>query len=232
MPVVCPSPSQVKKAGSVLRKWMRNEIDDVERVEKAIGVLVTYRAAHTNALASANMGLRSMVASEGCPVEVSQRLKRIPTILDKLGRESTLALSNMQDIGGVRAVLRSVDEIRKVEARVRHRRPIHGSADYVSQPRASGYRGVHLIVGYQQRHIEIQLRTRAMHDWAITVERLSGRLGQNLKKDGQHAIQTLMSAISEAMAIEEQGGTVGAALIAEITRLRGEANPYLLGGAH
>lgn len=191
-------------------------------------MLIAWRAAHGAPLASANMGLRSMVQSSGCQIEVSQRLKRIPTILDKLRREPTMALASMQDIGGVRAVLNSISEIRRVEARVKKHRPSVGYADYITTPRDSGYRGVHLIVEYRERNIEIQLRTRVMHDWAITVERIGARLGQNLKQDGHHAIQNLMSAISEAMAIEETGGIVDPSMQTEIDRLREIANPYLM----
>jgi len=52
-------------------------------------------------------------------------------------------------------------------------RPVLVYRDYISDPRRSGYRGVHVIVGYDGRQIEVQLRTRVMHDWAIAVERLS-----------------------------------------------------------
>lgn len=133
------------------------------------------------------MGLRSVVKTERCSrVDVSQRLKRAPTILDKLEREPTLSLARMQDIGGCRAVLASLDELRRVESRLKKNRPPVGYADYIIKPRSSGYRGVHLIVRYDdyngsQRSIEVQLRTRVMHGWAITVERLSGRIGQNLR---------------------------------------------------
>lgn len=51
-----------------------------------------------------------MVKPKGCRVEVTQRLKRFIMIYDKLQREATLDLSRMQDIGGVRAVLDSIDE--------------------------------------------------------------------------------------------------------------------------
>lgn len=34
-----------------------------------------------------------------------------------------------------------------------------------------GYHAVHVIVGYDGRQIEAQLRTRVMHDWALAVER-------------------------------------------------------------
>ena len=84
-----------------------------------------------------------------------------------------------------------------------------------------------MIVEYDGRAIEIQLRTRVMHAWAITVERQSARMGQNLKGDGHHAVQELMAVISEALAIEESGGTVPRNLHDEIERRRVVATPYL-----
>lgn len=57
----------------------------------------------------------------------------------------------------------------------------------------------------QARAIEVQLRT--MHEWAIAAERWGGRLHQDLKSgEGPPQVLELFSAISEAMAIEEEGG--------------------------
>jgi putative GTP pyrophosphokinase len=171
--------------------------------------------------------------TEGYQVEVSQRLKRFPTILDKLRREPTMQLSTMQDIGGCRAVLGSCEEIRRVERRLQKNRPPLRYSDYISKPRKSGYRGVHVVVGYSERDgteraIEVQLRTRTMHEWAITVERLSGRLDVDLKSSrGPDQVLTLLGAISEAMAIEEAGEAVPAELVQRLAQLRQAAVPYL-----
>lgn len=187
-------------------------------------------------LGKATIGLRSVVRTEHCSrVEVSQRLKRAPTIVDKLDREPTLSLPRMQDIGGCRAVLGSIDELRRVESRLRKNRPQVGYSDYITHPRASGYRGVHVIVQYDDetgtaRRIEVQLRTLVMHEWAITVERLSSRMGQNLKGDGLHAVQQLLAAVSKAMACEEVGMEVDASLLTRMDELRQLAAPYLQAG--
>lgn len=223
------SSNQVKKAGRTLRSYMRGDDVSRESVAHAIDVVQRYRAAHQLPLTKANNGLRSMVRTEGCRVEVSQRLKRFMTIIDKLEREPTLSLPTMQDIGGVRAVLDTVDEVRRVEARLRKNRPILGYNDYITTPRTSGYRGVHVVVGYDDRAIEVQLRTRVMHDWAITVERISSRVGENLKRDGDHAIQDLLAAVSRIMALEEQGLPVDSSHHEELDRLRKTAEPYLRG---
>jgi putative GTP pyrophosphokinase len=224
------SKSQVRKAGRTLRRYLREEDLADGELEWAIVAVQQFRAAHQLPLTKANNGLRSMVRTEGCQVEVSQRLKRFRTILDKLVREPNLPLSTMQDIGGVRAVLNSIDEVRRVEARLKHNRPVVGYSDYIATPRNSGYRGVHVVVEYDSRQIEVQLRTRVMHDWAITVERLSSRAGENLKGDGDHAVQRFLAAVSRAMAVEEHGGIVDSSTIAEMNRLRAIAAPYLRGG--
>ena len=117
---------------------MRRETILDSEPETAIRVALRYRTAHQLPLTKANNGLRSMVRTEGCQVEVCQRLKRFRTILDKLVREPNLPLSSMQDIAGVSAVLNSIDEARRVEARPKHNRPVVGYSDYISSPRKSG----------------------------------------------------------------------------------------------
>lgn len=222
-----PSTSQVKKAGQTLRRHLRGERQPREPVALAIATVEAFRAAHSSPLNAANMGLRSMVRSEGCSVEVSQRLKRMVTIINKLTREPTLPLSSMQDIGGVRVILSSTEEIRRVESRLRKRRPVVGSSDYITGPRSSGYRGVHVIVKYGNRNIEVQLRTHVMHEWAVTVERLGSRVGANFKQDGSSPVQQLMSVISEAMATEERGERVSLDLLSRLNELRSAAAPFL-----
>lgn len=223
-----PTKSQVNKAGRNLRKYLRGEMVALGTYERSLDTLIQFRAVHRRPLTKATMGLRSAVKAEGCAVEVSQRLKRVPTILDKLKREPTLQLANMQDIGGCRAIVRDIDELRRVQRRISRNRPPLRVSDYIADPRESGYRGVHVVVQYDERSIELQLRTPAMHEWAITVEKLSGRLRADLKGgNGPPPVLALLEAISEAMALEERGQTVDTVLVDRITRLNAEAVPYL-----
>jgi ppGpp synthetase/RelA/SpoT-type nucleotidyltranferase len=179
------------------------------------------------------MGVRSVLATEQCEVDVSQRLKRIPTIVDKLRREPTMQLASMQDIGGCRAILENVPDLRRVERRLRKNRPPLRVFDYIDAPKASGYRGVHVVVSYPDveganRAIEVQLRTRVMHEWAFTVERLGGRLRLDLKSNiGPKPVLDFLRAASEAMAIEEKGGVVPPEIVARVSTLRRAAMPYL-----
>jgi GTP pyrophosphokinase len=226
--------TQVNKAGQTVRRRLRGEAVSDEAFARALAVIQEYRAGHQYPLLRANMGLRSAVAAEHCRVEVSQRLKRLTTIVDKLRREPTMALGNMQDIGGCRAVVDSIAEVRRVQDRLLRRRITLRVVDYIAQPRSSGYRAVHVIVAYRDRSgapwsIEVQLRTQTMHEWAIAVERLSGRLQQgDLKSgDGPVPVKDWLAAVSEAMALEERGEAVPQALLDRVGILRLAALPYL-----
>jgi len=151
------SKSQVNKAGRILRHfWLDDDPPDEAELHDAAEVLRNYRAAHQYPLTKAAMGLRSAVATEGCQAEVSQRLKRATTIVDKLVRHPNMGLVTMQDIAGCRAVLENVEELRHVQRRLRwgRRRRVADVYDYISEPAASGYRGVHVIVVYDDRLIE------------------------------------------------------------------------------
>ena len=170
--------------------------------------------------------------SERLSVQVSQRLKRVPTIIDKLLREPTLPLSRMQDIGGCRAILPTIPDIRAVQerlARPSRARELVAVSDYIEDPRDSGYRGVHLIMLYRGRIVEIQLRTPVMHEWAATVERLTDRYGEDYKGAWHPVVGPFLAVVSEAMSIEESGGSVGASLVTEVDRQRIIMARYLQG---
>lgn len=227
------SKTQVNKAGKILKDWWVDPGQGEVGIEfaRAVDALIDYRASHQVPLTKATMGLRSRVRTAKCQnLEVSQRLKRIGTIMDKLCREPTMKLANMQDIGGCRAVLASIEEIRRVQKLLKPK--THRIYDYIEKPRESGYRGVHVIVQYDGRQTEVQLRTDLMHQWAYTVERLSGRLGQDLKGGrGPEPVLAWLRVVSEAMALEESGQAPDTEVMDRLRALRQEALPYLEGGS-
>ena len=70
-----------------------------------------------------------------------------------------------------------------------------------------------------------------MHAWAITVERLGGRLGEDLKSGyGPEPLLALLEGISEVMAVEEENGVVGREALDRLAALRRTAAPFLEGG--
>lgn len=222
-----PSKSQVKRAGSIMRRCMRGDIDDHEQFKAAAGVMDAWRRAHYLPLVTATNGLRSMARTARVEANISQRLKRRQTILEKLLREPTLDLSRMQDFGGCRAVVKTIPDLRRLEARLKKNRPPVGYADYIESPRSSGYRGVHVIVEYQDRQIEVQLRTTWMHEWALAAEHFSGVLGENLKRDGSHPIQLFLAAASDLIHLRAVGDPIPEDLQALYEQRRLAASPTL-----
>jgi ppGpp synthetase/RelA/SpoT-type nucleotidyltranferase len=143
-----------------------------------------------------------------------------------------MALSSMQDVGGCRAVLDNLDELARVQGRLARSRPPIRTSDYITNPRPSGYRALHVVVNYDDLPIEVQLRTRVMHEWAIAVERLGGRLRCDLKGlVGPQPLLSFLESVSRALALEESGRLVSAELQKELRLRREEALPYLGGGA-
>ena len=119
--------------------------------------------------------------------EVTQRLKRFTTIVHKLQREPGMALTRMEDIGGVRAILPTQAQVLQVAAKLdkADRWTIRRRRYYVDGlrpgPKSDGYRAVHLIVDKDGCFVEIQLRTPRQDAWAQSVEQDTRRLSADLK---------------------------------------------------
>jgi len=208
------SKSAVRRAGSTLRRFAREEATDAE-ADEALGVIDAYRRSFSDPLNAVAAALGGILRESGIQGEVSQRLKRMLTIAQKIVvRESGLDLSRMQDIGGCRVVLDSDDvaDLRRFEGLVCDYwgDGCKRSSNYVDRPRESGYRAIHIVVVQDGRMIEIQLRTQRMHLWAELVESLSGVLGTNYKQDGDSLVQDFARQLSLAMHAEERGEVIGA----------------------
>ena len=206
------SKSAVRRAGSTLRRFAREEATDAE-ADEALGVIDAYRRSFSDPL-NAVAALGGILRESGIQGEVSQRLKRMLTIAQKIVvRESGLDLSRMQDIGGCRVVLDSDDvaDLRRFEGLVCDYwgDGCKRSSNYVDRPRESGYRAIHIVVVQDGRMIEIQLRTQRMHLWAELVESLSGVLGTNYKQDGDSLVQDYARQLSLVMQAVERGEIIG-----------------------
>jgi len=190
-----PSKGEINRCGELLSAaWEADFSNDfltlhgMDKFEHAIRVLSDFRAAHQYPLTKATMGLRSMVSTEGCQIVVSQRLKRLPRIIRKLHRMPGSNLARLEDVGGCRAVLTDLDELYRVQRRLKRnwdgrggRSKIVRERDYIADPKDIGYRAIHVVVERDGRRIEVQLRTERQQRWADAVETIDARLNMTVK---------------------------------------------------
>jgi len=185
------SHTELDKAGEILR----DSTGSKDEQQWALELLSSWRAAHNRPLNTFNVTLRNRLTATHRKVLVAQRLKRIPTVVDKLHRFPEMRLSRIQDIAGVRAVVGSVDDVRAMcddyKNNHRLRCKFVREKNYIDHPKKDGYRGVHMIYQYSNPKtperdgllVEMQIRTDAQHAWATTVETMGTFLGFSLKSD-------------------------------------------------
>jgi putative GTP pyrophosphokinase len=197
----------IKRAGDVLRNF--NEYDG-EKLTEAVLLVDEWRAAHARPLKSINANLRYYVRKQGVGSEITQRLKRFSTIVDKLQREPRMALSRMEDIGGVRAILPRQEQVDAIvhDLESQPRWTIRRKREYIEGregAKADGYRAVHVIVEKGGYFVEIQLRTPWQDAWAQSVEQDTRRLGARLKFGaGPDDLREYYVMVSELFAIRER----------------------------
>ncbi|MEO8093162.1 MAG: RelA/SpoT domain-containing protein [bacterium] len=216
------SKSQVDRAGRFLAERLvrRREAGESavegfnrDRVQEAEGIVEEWRRAHAKILSSVAANLRYYVLEHG-GTGVAQRLKRHGTIVDKLTREEGMRLTQMADIGGVRAVLPTRDAVHAVARRLRRNWTVVRVRDYIETPKEDGYRALHLIVRRRGRLIEVQLRTPFQHMWANMVEDQSRHLQAALKSgEGPDDVLNAYRDLAETGAKLEAGGESRADLV-------------------
>lgn len=129
-------------------------------------------------------------------------------------------LSQMQDLGGCRAILSNVDAVYKLYERYRGGGSLSESEvelkcyDYIRHPKSDGYRGIHVVGRYSARdqahepwngeRIEIQLRSRLQHAFATAVETVTTFTRTPLKfGGGPDEWRRFFALMGSAMALRE-----------------------------
>lgn len=222
---------QVNRAGQLLRRFYAQPRPekgknvfagfDVDELIDAMIAVTWWRGLHARPLSRVAANLRYHVAAEDAAVDgridVTQRLKRRPTIFNKLERESTMELTQMADIGGVRARVPSLRHLQAVSRRLKKTWTIVRTRDYIKEPRESGYRAVHHIVRRDGRLVEVQLRTFFQDAWANQVEEDSRRFATGYKFGrGGEDVHDYYRIVSEAFAVLDRGEDLSPDLVTAI----------------
>jgi ppGpp synthetase/RelA/SpoT-type nucleotidyltranferase len=88
--------------------------DDMDKLEKAYEIINNWRSSHSFPLNTFRVTLARNAQKVDRECLVAQRLKRLSSIDTKLSRFRNMKLSQMQDIGGCRAVVSTVDAVYKL----------------------------------------------------------------------------------------------------------------------
>ena len=190
------SKSEIDRAAAVLTSWWKGKT--IDRLGHYFMIVENWRTSHAYPLNAFQNNLRSRSRRVEDGVIVAQRLKRFISTMNKLTREPNMKLSQMQDLGGCRAILSSTDSVESLLALYRGKRGLLFDSesalkcyDYIRNPKPDGYRGIHIIGRYIARsesherwnhqRIEIQLRSRLQHAFATAVETVTTFTREPLK---------------------------------------------------
>ncbi|WP_047416049.1 RelA/SpoT domain-containing protein [Cellulophaga sp. Hel_I_12] len=206
---------EVNRAGLTL---MNEDSTEVE-LNHAFSVINNWRTSHHFPLNTFQIRLRREAKKIDDNCLIGQRIKRLTSIKSKLERIRGLNLAQIQDIGGCRAIVESMESLEKLTNIYTSRfsrglkHELCTIDDYVfDKPRFTGYRSIHLVYkyasdkskDYNNLKIEIQLRTFLQHAWATAVETIDSFTNQNLKLGGgEKDWKRFFSLISSVIALRE-----------------------------
>ena len=147
---------------------------------------------------------------------VAERLKRLDSITGKLKREPNMNLWTMQDLGGCRVIVPTIEDVYKYSEKYENSRKRHikkKEYDYIKQPKTTGYRSLHIVYEYKSDRkdtynknmlIEIQFRTHLQHLWATAVETMGLFTKEAIKAgQGPKDVKRFFALVSTLFAMKE-----------------------------
>ena len=111
--------------------------------------------------------LRDELSEHGIRAEISGRVKHIYSIYRKM-KSKNLSFDQLYDIRALRVLVNEVPECYHTLGIVHQiwRHIPHQFDDYITNPKANGYRSLHTAVIAENKSLEIQIRTHEMHNEA------------------------------------------------------------------
>jgi GTP pyrophosphokinase/guanosine-3',5'-bis(diphosphate) 3'-pyrophosphohydrolase len=164
-------------AGRMGMQWMREELEDLsfrvlnpEARASIIRRFITLQRETGDVIQRITGDMRTELDKAGLEAEVFGRAKKPYSIWRKM-EEKEQSFSRLSDIYGFRVITSSEEDCYRTLGVIHGRwRSVPGRfKDYISQPKSNGYRSLHTTVsGRDGKRVEVQIRTRQMHDVAET----------------------------------------------------------------
>lgn len=202
------SKKQIDKAG----KTLTSKESLQKEKEQALAILNNWRAVHASPL---NTIMNNLTFSNPNAIIV-HRLKRLDSIIEKLKRFPQMRLSKMQDLGGCRIILNSIEQVYDSISNYKSSFSLYTlkkENDYIQNPKTSGYRSYHMVYQFKSKSndtynknmlIEIQFRTKLQHLWATALETMGIYTQTNLKSSiGDENVLRFFVLVSSLFALKE-----------------------------
>ncbi|GLQ25333.1 RelA/SpoT family protein [Sulfitobacter pacificus] len=164
-------------AGRMGMQWMREELEDLsfrvlnpEGRASIIRRFITLQREAGDVIQRITGDMRHELEEAGIEAELFGRAKKPYSVWRKM-QEKELSFSRLSDIYGFRILTASEEDCYRALGVIHGRwRAVPGRfKDYISQPKSNGYRSIHTTVsGRDGKRVEVQIRTRQMHDVAET----------------------------------------------------------------
>ena len=202
-------------SGRMGMQSLRNELEDLafahlmpDAHDMIVGKLDDMTAKYGGLIAKIETELADKLGAQDIKATVKGRQKQAYSVWTKMEQKS-LALEQLSDIFGFRVVVETIPDCYRVLGVVHTQWPnVPGRfKDYISTPKNNDYRSLHTtVVGPGRQRVELQIRTRAMHDVAE-----NGIAAHALYKDGQVLSRAgesrAYSGLQRTIAMLAEGGT-------------------------
>jgi guanosine-3',5'-bis(diphosphate) 3'-pyrophosphohydrolase len=156
----------------------------------------------------------------GITADISCRVKYPYSILQKLTRNS-VKIEELTDIVGFRIIVREEDECYTTLKLIQEIYKIipEKYKDYIDKPKTNGYRSLHTVIllGSYGLPVEIQIRTREMHNIAENGEAAHSGYKQN--QEQQTVTSGELNLLTKAYKILDQGNLTESALFAYLQKV-------------
>lgn len=163
---------EIKIASDKINQWRTDHILPLESLKEKI----------VNILTESKLNI----------VLVSNRIKRLRSIIYKIDINPSMGLGGMNDIGGIRVVFNDIEDVERAFDLLKcSMGPFifdNKVNNYILNPKDSGYRSIHLIYKlksndyiYDNLKFELQIRTKLQHAWATALETVDVHTKEALK---------------------------------------------------
>ncbi len=153
-------------------KWEMEDLAfrflEPEQYKNVAHLLDEKRVGREQGVEAFRQALSDDLARSGLRAEVQGRPKHLYSIWKKM-RGKGIDIAHVFDVRAVRVIVSDVPECYAVLSRVHELwRAVPGEFDdYIARPKGNGYQSLHTVVlDAQERPVEVQIRTRAMHEHA------------------------------------------------------------------